>query len=240
MIWALIGLALGGILKGATGAGAPIVAIPALTMAVDVKFAVTMMLMPNLFSNLWQGWTYRKHSLPRRFLLLFCLSGAVGIGLGSLMLAYVSPDTLSLLVAAGVAIYVVLRLLKSGWYLAYPLAERLAAPAGLLGGLLQGATGLSAPASLTFLNAMRLDRPVFIGTISAFFVTITATQVPTLYALGFLTPMLLAQSLGALAILSLFMPVGRKLAQIWSRETFDRVILVLLAVIAIRIVWQAI
>ena len=45
----------GGILKGATGAGAPIIAIPILTFLFDVPTAVASFTLPNLLSNLWQG-----------------------------------------------------------------------------------------------------------------------------------------------------------------------------------------
>ena len=46
--------ALGGIVKGATGAGSPIIAIPVLTIFFDAKLAVAVMAVPNLFSNIYQ------------------------------------------------------------------------------------------------------------------------------------------------------------------------------------------
>ena len=58
-------LALGGILKGATGAGAPILAVPALAMLFDVQFAVAIMVMPNLLTNAWQAWRFRHHVTSR-------------------------------------------------------------------------------------------------------------------------------------------------------------------------------
>ncbi|MFD1910947.1 sulfite exporter TauE/SafE family protein [Halodurantibacterium flavum] len=237
MIWAILSLALGGILKGATGAGAPIIAIPALTMVYDVRLAVTLMILPNLLSNVWQGWAYRRAALPAGFLLRFCIAGGLGVLVGSWMLAFVSADLLSLLVAVGVIAYIAMRIMprSASATLGYPLARRVAGIAGLAGGLLQGATGLSAPVSLSFLNAMRLERATFIATISAFFVCVTAVQAPALFALGFLTWDRLLLSLGALIVLSAFMPLGRWLARRWSPQVFDRVILVLLGAIAIRI-----
>ena len=47
-----LAFALGGILKGATGAGTPVIAIPVLTIFFDVQLAVIIMVMPNLISNL--------------------------------------------------------------------------------------------------------------------------------------------------------------------------------------------
>lgn len=104
---------------------------------------------------------------------------------------------------------------------------------------MQGAGGLSAPVSVTFLNAMKLERSEFIATIAVFFLTMSFVQIPALAALGILTPERAAMSL--LATIPLFgaMPIGAWLARRISRETFDRVILALLAVIALRLLYAA-
>ena len=50
----IVAFALGGLVKGATGAGSPVIAIPVLTVFFDAKLAVAIMAVPNLFSNLVQ------------------------------------------------------------------------------------------------------------------------------------------------------------------------------------------
>lgn len=42
-------LLLGGILKGATGAGAPLLAVPAIALLFDVPFAIVVMVIPDVF-----------------------------------------------------------------------------------------------------------------------------------------------------------------------------------------------
>lgn len=54
-------LALGETLKGATGMGAPLIAIPVMTALFDVRLAVVVMLLPSLYTNLWQLWIFRAH-----------------------------------------------------------------------------------------------------------------------------------------------------------------------------------
>ena len=89
VIWAALALALGGILKGATGAGAPIIAVPVIALFHDVPTAVVALVLPNCFSNLWQSWTYRKSIPEGAFAWAFAGAGLVGalagIGLGSLV-----------------------------------------------------------------------------------------------------------------------------------------------------------
>ncbi|MCT7378430.1 sulfite exporter TauE/SafE family protein [Chelativorans salis] len=232
-------LAGGGILKGATGAGAPVLAVPALAMMFDVKFAVVVMLVPNLLTNIWQGWLFRRHRLPASFIWGFAAAGAAGVVAGTLMLAFFSQQLLSLMVAAAVFGYVFLRLARPDWKIAYPLASRLRLPAGLTAGVLQGASGISAPVSITFLNAMRLERPVFISTVSVFFAVMSALQIPALGYFGILSEHGALISLAALFPILAFMPVGSALARRLSKENFDRAILILLSLLALKLVYDA-
>ena len=50
----LVAFSLGGILKGATGAGAPIITIPVIAAFYDVRIAVIIMVIPNLLTNIGQ------------------------------------------------------------------------------------------------------------------------------------------------------------------------------------------
>ena len=236
---AALGLALGGVLKGATGAGSPVIGVPVLVLLYDVPLAVAIFTLPNLLSNIWQGWAYRKSQISRRFTVIFALAGAIGAGIGSLLLAFLPGEALMGGVAAMVFLYILFRLARPGWRLEEPLALRLVAPVGLIGGVMQGAGGISAPVSVSFLNAMKLDRPAFIATISVFFTAMALVQVPALAGLGILTPERALLSLAAMVPLIGAMPLGSWLARHVSRESFDRIILVLLAAIAARLLYQA-
>lgn len=232
-------LALGGILKGATGAGAPILVVPALTMMFDVQFAITVMLVPNLITNLWQVWRFRKERLPGSFIWPFSVAGILGVVTGSLLLANLPPMALPLVVAFSISVYILSRLARPDWVISFDFARKLSVPVGLLAGMLQGASGLSAPASLSFVNAMRLDRAYFISTVSIFFLCMTAIQISTLEALGFLTLDRLLISMAAVAPILAFMPLGARVALHLSKETFDRVVLVLLGCLAVKLLIDA-
>jgi hypothetical protein len=239
MLWSFIALALGGLLKGATGAGAPIIAVPVLAILFDVPFAIALLAVPNLVSNLWQGWRYRMHLFDTRFTVAFCAGAAAGAAFGTFMLANLSDDALLVIVALAVFAYIAFRLARPDAVLPFPVARRLALVAGTLGGVLQGAAGLSAPVSITFLNAMRLERAAFIATISCFFATMSAIQIPLLAHYGFLTWERAAWSCAAMVPLFAGMPVGAALARRLSREVFDRIILAVLGLVALRLLFQA-
>ncbi len=239
VIFATVGLAMGGILKGATGAGSPIIAVPILALIYDVPTAVAIFTLPNLLSNLWQGWAYRAAQISPRFVYSFALAGALGAGIGSILLARLSGELLMGVVAVFVFVYIAFRLLRPSWMLSRSIADRLAMPMGLLGGVMQGAGGISAPVSVTFLNAMKLERAQFIATISVFFAAMSLVQIPALAGLGILTPHRAALSLAAGIPLFGAMPVGSYLAKRISGPAFDRIIMALLGVIAVRLLYAA-
>lgn len=239
VILAIAGLLLGGLLKGATGAGAPIIAVPVMAIYFNVPVAVAVFSIPNLLANAVQAWTYRKEQLPWRFMVMFAGGGALGTLAGTVLLANLPAKWLTLGVALAVLVYVAFRLARPGWALAYPLAERLSPAIGTLGGVLFGASGVSAPVTLSFLNAMKLERRTFVGTVTFFFTMMGIVQIPTLLAYGILDGRRLLLSAGALLPILAGMPVGALLARHISRETFDKIILAILTLIAIRLAMQA-
>ncbi|WP_424988800.1 sulfite exporter TauE/SafE family protein [Microbulbifer sp. S227A] len=229
----------GGILKGAIGMGSPVVAVPVMASFFDVQLAVALMVVPNLSTNIWQLWTFRQDRIPGRFPWLFALAGAVGVALGTGMLVTFASGKLKLIVAGAVLAYVSLRLLSPNLAVSRALADRLAAPLGAAAGLLQGAAGISAPISVSFLNAMQLSRAVFIPTISLFFSMTAAIQVPLLFLAGVMTPAVLALGAAALVPQLLGMRIGGRLARSVSPRSFDRMILVVLLLLAAKLMADA-
>lgn len=234
-----VALVLGGMLKGALGMGSPIIAVPVMASIIDVQFAVALMVLPNLSTNVWQLWSYRRGRMAGRFPWLFALGGGIGVALGTVMLVQFAPETLKLIVAASVLLYVGLRLSRPDLTISQAMSVRLAAPLGTLAGLLQGAAGISAPISVSFLNAMKLSREVFIPTISLFFAVMTAVQIPLLAAVGVMTPEVVLLGAAALAPLFLGMPIGAWAARSISPKAFDRVILVVLVLLALKLFYDA-
>ena len=241
LFYIAIAFALGGILKGATGAGAPIIAIPLMALYYNVPIAVAVFVVPNLVGNSLQIWKYRSQTLSPKFLVRFAGAAVLGSGIGTLMLAYLPSGILKFAVASAMVFYIAFRISRPDWKLQYSKAFQIAVPVGFVAGVLQGASGISAPVSITFLNAMRLERPLFISTVSIFFLSMLLVQVPLLTGLGYLTTERLVIGCAATAILLIFMPVGAYLSKLISKEAFDRTILILLTLLAVRLfldVWS--
>ena len=233
----LVAFSLGGILKGATGAGAPIITIPVIAAFYDVRIAVIIMVIPNLLTNIGQLYQFRKTILPKFFTLSFALGGGVGAFLGTILLVNLSIKILTLSVAFIVITYIFLKIMVPSWKLTYKKAKKLVFLMGSFGGILQGTAGLSAPISITFLNSMKLERNQFIPTISVYFGVMSIFQMPTLYYYNFLNlEIVLVSCISTLVLLS-FMPIGSWIAKSVSKESFDKITLILLGFIAFRIIY---
>ncbi len=233
-------LALSGLVKGVIGAGLPIVAVPVLASFFDVPFAIAMMVVPTVVTNIWQLWQFRGERVGLGWLGGMCGLAAVGIVAGTWLLARLPADALGIALALVVVAYIALRLARPHWRIPPAVAARAAPAVGFVSGLLQGATGISAPVSITFLSSIGLGRTGFVFAISALFVSFSAAQVPSLIVAGILTWERLVLSALALVPILLGMPLGGWVAARLSRETFDRLVLALLAVIAARLVYDAV
>ncbi|MGV8854659.1 MAG: sulfite exporter TauE/SafE family protein [Devosia sp.] len=231
-------LAAGAIVKGATGMGLPLIALPVLTAAFGLQHAVGLMTIPLIVTNAWQVWRFRSEARAPRlaFMPLFLVAGAVGIGLGTWALTSLPERLLVLALGVILLAYVGLRLATPHWALGPAVARKFGPLAGLGAGTLQGATGISSPIGVTFIHAMGLDRDAHVFAVSTMFLLFALVQLPALWAAGVMQPAWLLQGVLALLPILLFMPVGHWISGRLSRQAFDRMILIFLGVIGLKMV----
>lgn len=231
-------LVAGGILKGATGAGAPILAVPAISLIADVRFAIIVVLVTGIVTNVWQVWMFRDRLRTLPFIVPYLVAGGLGMVAGTYGLAYLPVDVLTLALCVALLAYIGLRLARPGWSLSLDSGRRLAVPAGITAGVLQGASGLSGPAALSYLSAMRLGREGFAGTISLLFVVLGLVQLPSLVALGLIDGQGLLISCLAVLPVALGMVAGNAVGKVISPVAFDRIVLALLAAFMVKLVFD--
>src|SRR5260370_2306202 len=96
------------LIKGAIGFGFPSLATPQLSLVVDVKTAVVLLLLPNIVMD---GIQFARRGAPlatvRRFGGLL-LSGGIGIVLGTRVLTLLSPRAATLILGLFVLIFLTL------------------------------------------------------------------------------------------------------------------------------------
>jgi len=201
---------LGGFVKGALGLGMPIVALSVLAPLVGLKAALAIFILPSIISNLWQA--FGGPDLPGllRRLWTFLAGAALGIWVGTGILAAADTALLEALLGVLLILYAVIALLTP------PIPgpgrhERWISPlAGSTGGVLCGATGIFIIPGILYLEALRLPREHFVQALGITFITLTGSLSVGMAGRGLIGPELLG--LSALAVLPTLggMALGRR------------------------------
>lgn len=233
-----LALAAGAVVKGATGMGLPLVALPVLTTVFGLQHAVGIMAITQILTNSMQIWQFRqaRHEAAMRFLPLFLLAGGLGVILGTWLLSSLPERVLVFSLGLLLLGYFLLKIGRPHLTVGPKLAMRAGPFAGFGSGVLQGATGISAPIGVTFIHAMGMDRAAHVYAVSAMFLTLGLVQFPALVLSGIMQPQWILEALLAMIPILVFMPLGQALAGKLSRRAFDLMILVFLGLMGLKMV----
>jgi uncharacterized membrane protein YfcA len=234
-----IAIVIGASVKGLTGMGLPPVALPVMAIFVGVEDAVVIMAIPTVVTNfalLVDNWEVR-HVNP--VLWRMVVAAAVGGVLGAWLLTNLDERVIAVLMALLVAAYVGARLVGTNWTMSPRLVGTTALPVGFVGGVSQGATGLSGQLFGTYLHAMQLQPAVFVFSIAALFQFSSATQVVALLALGRYDARLFALSLLAATLAVVVVVAVRSFAPRVPRRAFDALVLLVLVGSVVTMLYES-
>ncbi|EAR52214.1 hypothetical protein OG2516_02219 [Oceanicola granulosus HTCC2516] len=160
LLWLSAAAFVAGIVRGFTGFGTALVYLPLASMVLDPFFAITTLIVAELVGPLPA--VPRALGLAhRRDLGRLALGLVLGMPLGMLLLASLSPELFRLLVSL-IALGLV-ALLAGGVRYRGEMRGRQVTAVGLAGGLLGGVTGIAGPPVILFYMA----RPLPAATIRA-------------------------------------------------------------------------
>ncbi len=228
-------------LKGVTGIGAPLLIVPVLAGVMGLEFAVTVIAIPTVIANTWLLWDTRGSTLEVAwFLWPLLVAGAVGTVIGAWVLLNIDSRVMTLALAAIILAYIVWSLLNKDFTLSPTWAKRLSAPAGLLGGILQGGTGASGPVIGTYVHSLKLERAAFVLAVTIPFQILGIVQIVSLALFGgYNQDRLIAAAIATVPALLAMRPAMR-LGDRLSQRTFQNVVLAVLALAALRLIWIAV
>jgi len=169
-------LLLAAFVKGATGLGFPLIATPMVALLLDIRTAITVLILPNLFMDSAQvvrgGFPY---DVFRRFSGLIAPT-IVGVFLGTMVLVKTPLWVLNLCLGTMVLIFVMLNLLKLDFTIS-PRAEKILSPIfGFLSGFLNGMTNAAGPTLAIYLYSLKVKKRDFVKAIATIFMTTKLSQ----------------------------------------------------------------
>ncbi len=230
-------LAIGSFAKGMTGLGLPPTSIAILAVFFGVEHAIVVTTIPVAFSNLQIVWLarHRFKEIPQIWPPL--LAGALGVGLGTWVLATLNERTLTIVLTVWIAIYLMtvlfnLKIEPEG------KAARVFSPVIAGGaGICQGAVGMSGPFIATWAHAMGFLRETYVFATSLLFMSISVTHVLGVGVAGLYDQERIVQGLLAILPVMIFIPLGMRLTKRVSPRVFNLLIIAIIALMEVRLVW---
>lgn len=227
--------------KAIAGFGGPLIAIPILAPFLGVEAAVVAVVIPNLVANLMMLWSNRHAASPNRRLLVRLIgAGALGTIFGTVLLTRLDDRIMSIALALTVVMYIVASLARPEFKVSRETGMKLAAPVGVVGGVLHGATGNSGTVFGSFYHSLDLPRDEFVFALTVTFLGFGALQIATLAQLGRFTTEALGPALLAILPVLVVIPLGEAVSRRLNPQAFGRVVLALLAFSAVALVVSAV
>ena len=232
-----VALSIGAFAKGMTGLGLPPTSIAILAVFFGVEHAIVVTTIPVAFSNIQIVWIARERFRDMPQIWPPLLAGALGVGLGTWVLATLDEHTLTIILTVWIAFYLLtvlfnLKIEPEG------KAARVFSPVIAGGaGICQGAMGMSGPFIATWAHAMGFVKETYVFATSLLFMSISVTHVLGVGVAGLYDQERIVQGLLAILPVMIFIPLGMRLTRRISPRIFSLLIVGIIGLMEVRLIW---
>ncbi len=232
-------LLLAAYVKGTTGMGFPLIATPMVALLLEIRTAVTILIIPNIVMDSAQ---ILRRGFPaevlRRFAGMLWLV-VLGVFLGTRALVALPMWILNLTLGTVVLVFVISNLFPLDYHIPRRLEGILSPVVGLFGGFIMGMTNAGGPAFAIYLYSLRLPKTEFIKSIATIFIINKVSQLIAVSTWNLLTLSTLRLSAVVTLYVLLGFYLGLKSQDRVNQKTFNRVLLSLLFVIGVTLMVRA-
>jgi uncharacterized membrane protein YfcA len=227
---------LAALIKGAIGFGFPTLGTPLLSLVMDVKAAVVILIVPNIVMD---GIQFARRGAPlatvRRFAILL-MFGAVGTVVGTRLLVALSSRTATLILGAFILGFAGLNVTGVTPRVPPRWEPWLSPVAGLLAGIVGGITNVPGTPLVIYFHALGLTKHDFVSSVAFTFVMYKMIQLAAVTYYGLLPWSLVLPSLGLTLIALVAFALGLKVQDRLEQQTFNRAVLIFLALLGVWLV----
>lgn len=238
--WLAVGIiaviSFGALVKGITGLGLPLFAVPAIATLTSVEEAVVLMIIPGLGANIWLVVSHRRFAALLRDHLPFLVAGLVGAVAGTFLLVAIDDRWLKLALAIWLAVYLLQYLFGDFLRSLFHARGGLAAIVGAMAGTIQGATGISAHIVAPYFHGRELVAGAYAFLVATSFLVFSISQLGTAVGTHLFSTERVTLGLVALVPTLLFTHVGIRLAGKVSSEIFQKLLLVVFVLMEIKLI----
>lgn len=224
-------------IRGITGFGSGLVAVPLLALFLPLQFVVPLVLLLDFTASLLIGGLHFKRVQWGEIGVLIPF-GIVGVVLGTSLLVNLPPEPMLVALAAFVFAFAARSLLNL--HGEKPISRGWAVPASLTGGTVGGLFGTGGPPYVIYLSHRIRDKGELRATLSALFFTEGLTRIASFLVAGLLvTPRVWVAYIVALPLVLGALYLGGHVHVSLSREQMTRLVGVLLLVSSASLLLKA-
>ena len=227
---------LGSMVKGVTGFGAMLIAVPIMSLAVPPAVAISLTSGPVVASNLWQFIESREGKRIIKQFYPVIITMIPGSFIGSWFLAKGDASW----TAGAIGIMVVLFCLTYFSPLKFSFSteqQKLSGPiVGILSGLINGATLLAGSVLIAYLTTLQLSKNLFVGTIALLYLAGSIPVYMTLSFYGHYTTQEVIISVALIFVAFLALRIGKFVRDRVSQIVFQRIVILLLFCIGVGLI----
>lgn len=236
LLLAAFGLTLAGIVKGATGLGYASSALPFLVMAVGLKPAMGLVILPALATNINLALaTGHLAETLRRFAPLYATM-LPGIVVGLWLLTWVDQRAAVQVLGVVMLSYAGLALARPSMRMPAHLEAVLQWPTGLVNGIVTGLTGAQVMPLFPYVMALQLEAARTVQAINLAVLVASTVLAVGLAASGLVAPSIFALSIAAIVPALVGVRLGTWARTRISDQSFRRVALATLMMIGVMLV----
>jgi uncharacterized membrane protein YfcA len=237
-LFVLFALLVSAFIKGSLGLGFSTIGLAILANVIDLKTAISIVILPSLISNLIVMFEVGNFALSARtFAWLFAMA-VPGMALG-LQLLRQADNTASVSVLAVVlVIYGVWGLFNRQFQIDAKRMPLLNPIVGFITGAVNGATGSQIFPIMPYLLSLKISKDVMVQTINMSFTLSSLIMLASLVAMGSLdTKSILTYSLGILpAMIGVWL--GGKVRKRLSEERFKKAVMILIIGLGVLLLFR--
>jgi hypothetical protein len=222
-------IALAGVVRGFSGFGFGLVAVPAFSFVLHPAGAIALAMILQVFSGgimLRDAWQH----VDARLVTALSAGTLLPLGLGFMVLESSSVDQIRIYMA--VVMFGAVVALSAGWRLKHPVGPRLGFATGAICGLLNGTTGMGGPPAIMVLLGSPMSSDAARANLAAYFTVLGITTIIGLAWLAHIDEAILVLAAIELPALIGATILGGRLYALGGQDRYRKLALAVLAALA--------
>ncbi len=229
-----------GISKGTLGVGLPIAAVGLMTLFIDARLAVTLMVFPIMLTNVWQVYRSGNAGAIARKNIRFAVVLLLSLWITTFFTTRVSADILVALVGFVIILFSLVNLVIQ----VPPIPDRFDKAGQTIGGILAGITGgftaIWSPPVAAYLIAKGVEKDEFVGSTGFLFIVGSIPLCIGFWQNGMLTGPIAMVSMGMLIPTLAGFTVGELIRSRIDARRFKTLVLIFFFLIGLNLVRRSV